>query len=644
MSNDHVQVSITVDNVGITRNGYGMPLIASHNATFPDRIRFYSASADVGADGFASDSPERLAANAFFAQTPKPPLIAIARMTGSVTQRYEIEAKGVNNSFAYGIRAQGEGVTDTDTTYTSDSAATAAEIHNGLVTALNAVTGKNYTAALAALVYADNTFVGEADDDTLTMAAALVYVDQVFTAEADTEVFTKTAHTLLTGDGPFQVSNGGGALPAGLLALTDYWVIRIDDDTFYLANTLAEALAGTHLSITTDGTGTQTISDTAETRRVVAHTLLTGDGPFQVSTTGGLPTGLVAATDYWVIKLGTYTFKLASTLALALAGTSVALTTDGTGVQTIADTGSTARASEAFTVTADAAGDWFSLAVTLAARAYLSIKQTHAAPTGTSLSDDLDAILLEDGSWYQLHTLYNSSAYVLAAAAWVASNERTYAFDVNEYDVINVAYGAATDDTGKQMLDLGYSSAMGSYHPRPAAMFSAGWMGVWLPTDPGAATAKFKSPEGVETVKLTSTQKTNIRARRMNSYTTEFGKKITWEGTVFSTTYRYLDVRRDVDWLTDEVTKSVFGTISGAPKVPYTPEGIAQVGGAVRGSVALAIARDVLAEGTTQVETPNIEDVEDADKADRVLRNVKFSGTLTGAIHAVIPVSGVVTF
>ncbi len=94
---------------------------------------------------------------------------------------------------------------------------------------------------------------------------ALVF-SEVFTAANATEIFTAAAHGLKTGDGPFQVSNGGGGLPAGLSAVTDYWFIKIDADTFYLATSRANALAGTHLAITTNGTGTQTMASTDATQ------------------------------------------------------------------------------------------------------------------------------------------------------------------------------------------------------------------------------------------------------------------------------------------------------------------------------------------------------------------------------------------
>ncbi len=94
-----------------------------------------------------------------------------------------------------------------------------------------------------------------------------VYADDTFTAANASEIFTNATHGLLTGDGPFQLTTSG-ALPAGLSLATDYWVIYINANTFYLATSLANALAGTYVSITTDGTGVQTISDTASTKRV----------------------------------------------------------------------------------------------------------------------------------------------------------------------------------------------------------------------------------------------------------------------------------------------------------------------------------------------------------------------------------------
>ena len=54
-----------------------------------------------------------------------------------------------------------------------------------------------------------------------------------------------------------------------------------------------------------------------------------------VSTTTTLPAGLAASTNYFLIKLSSTTFKLATTVALASAGTPIDITDAGTGTHTV---------------------------------------------------------------------------------------------------------------------------------------------------------------------------------------------------------------------------------------------------------------------------------------------------------------------
>ena len=63
---------------------------------------------------------------------------------------------------------------------------------------------------------------------------------------------------------------------------------------------------------------------------------------------------------------------------------------------------------------------------------------------------------------------------------------------------------------------------------------------------------------------------------------------------------------------------------------------------AIRGVLLLGIRRGGLADGSIGVEVPDIADVSDADKAARVLNDVSFFGTLSGAIHT-LSISGSVS-
>lgn len=92
-------------------------------------------------------------------------------------------------------------------------------------------------------------------------------IDLDFTANSTTDRLTATAHGMVTGDGPFRLTNSGGALPTGLAADTNYWCIRVDDNTIQLATSFANAQSSTAVNFTSNGTGTHTLD--RETRLVV---------------------------------------------------------------------------------------------------------------------------------------------------------------------------------------------------------------------------------------------------------------------------------------------------------------------------------------------------------------------------------------
>lgn len=100
--------------------------------------------------------------------------------------------------------------------------------------------------------------------------------DDVESISGDT--LTLTAHLYLTGDGPFQLTTTG-TLPLGLSLLTDYWIIkRPGANEIRLATSLANANAGTQVTLSSAGTGTITISDTADTLRVGQEAIVRARG------------------------------------------------------------------------------------------------------------------------------------------------------------------------------------------------------------------------------------------------------------------------------------------------------------------------------------------------------------------------------
>lgn len=74
-----------------------------------------------------------------------------------------------------------------------------------------------------------------------------------FTADAVTDVITSADHGFELGRMVQFVSDG--VLPGGLEADTVYWVIPVDDDTFQVALSMADAVSAIAVDITDAGTG-----------------------------------------------------------------------------------------------------------------------------------------------------------------------------------------------------------------------------------------------------------------------------------------------------------------------------------------------------------------------------------------------------
>jgi hypothetical protein len=81
------------------------------------------------------------------------------------------------------------------------------------------------------------------------------------TTDALTNTITGTAHGLVTGS---RVRiNSDGTVPGGVAAGVDYYAIALSANQFKVAETLADAVAGTEINLTDGGTGTVTMNEQA---------------------------------------------------------------------------------------------------------------------------------------------------------------------------------------------------------------------------------------------------------------------------------------------------------------------------------------------------------------------------------------------
>lgn len=119
--------------------------------------------------------------------------------------------------------------------------------------------------------------------------------DTTVTLDNTTEKLAHTAHGFVDGDGPFMLTVTAGALPPELTTVAKYYLVKVDADHVQLAASLQDALNGTAIPFSTNGTGTiklvkiaPTGSDTAGfdggTQRIYWHSLGALDATVSVGT------------------------------------------------------------------------------------------------------------------------------------------------------------------------------------------------------------------------------------------------------------------------------------------------------------------------------------------------------------------------
>jgi hypothetical protein len=146
---DYVTLNITNNTVRLTQPGFGTGLYLSYVAAWTERTRTYSQYTDVIADFPNTTGPEARLAAAYFGQSPSPAQLIIGRGANKPTKTVTVSAISPTGSanYTYTLYVKGDGFADAVVTYTSDGTPTDAEWASGMVTALNAVSGKNYTAS-----------------------------------------------------------------------------------------------------------------------------------------------------------------------------------------------------------------------------------------------------------------------------------------------------------------------------------------------------------------------------------------------------------------------------------------------------------------------------------------------------------------
>lgn len=162
---DFVAVSITLTGSAvITREAFGVPMVAAYHTHFADRFRQYpaaSALTSMVSDGFQTFDPAYRAVQAILAQAPCPEQVAIGRRGLPFTQTLHLQCMDATTGDGYAVTVVGsDGVSHT-VTYTIPGSATTTTVATAIAALLTALSG------IGTVTHATDTI-------TITQAAGLM--------------------------------------------------------------------------------------------------------------------------------------------------------------------------------------------------------------------------------------------------------------------------------------------------------------------------------------------------------------------------------------------------------------------------------------------------------------------------------------
>jgi len=277
---------------------------------------------------------------------------------------------------------------------------------------------------------------------------------------------------------------------------------------------------------------------------------------------------------------------------------------------------------------ASSAGNRLEVDNTMDDLSLLSVAVNHADP---GIATDMAAILNADQSWYTVTPTTSSEAELNALSAWCLSNGKIMIAASQETAIIT----NSTSDIASDLEGLDNERAALMFHPRASQYAGAAMAGVLLASDPGSMTLKFKPLAGVSVYNLTTTQLGYAKAKNCNTYQNVAGQKMVREGTT-SKTNRFVDFRRDLDWLEATIETDMASLLARLPKVPFTDAGIAQASSALRGALTKGQQAGVLDPLTAfTITAPKVVDTSADDREARILRTLYWTARVAGAVHSI---------
>lgn len=221
----------------------------------------------------------------------------------------------------------------------------------------------------------------------------------------------------------------------------------------------------------------------------------------------------------------------------------------------------------------------------------------------------------------------NQASYLEKIKEFVDGNRKLAIVEINGTETI-----LATENTGTIAKIANSDRVVAFANSNDSQSGIAGAVsGACFPQDEGSITWGNKVVIGVIESKYSLADEAKLLNNNINYITKEKGLVITQFGR--TTSGSNADITRSKDWLENRCAESLTSTLVNNKKVPFTAPGMAMISSSLNQVGVQAVNMGML--DSFMVLTPNVSEIPTNDKANRVLKGVKFIATLSGAVETI---------
>lgn len=268
----------------------------------------------------------------------------------------------------------------------------------------------------------------------------------------------------------------------------------------------------------------------------------------------------------------------------------------------------------------------------IAELAVYGVSYVPEADDATVLTAALNELLVVNNDWFYLVSSENGDEGIKALAEWISTQEKIYGVTTQ-----NIALA-------EELKGL-YENVYLSVHDDADAFHAEGLLAYGAPLEIGSYDFAHKQINGVRASYLTPAEINAVKAANATTAVSELGLIVNLTGMAVGGDF--LDVIQSDYFLRARLREDIFQLLATVKKVPFTDAGIAQVVERMDSRFKSAFRQGIIAEDDNgepdyTIEFPRRADIPKNERAQRVLRGIKFRAVIAGAVENV-EITGVLT-